>query len=529
MSRIWLGLVLTTFGVGLSLSVNAPIATGQEAEEIERVVEEAAESLEKAGDEVAEKLERIAEKFAERIEEWAGENEEEWEELGEKLGSKFESFAKDQEKRWGKWESEFSQNMEKWTRQMDSEDFDADKLKRMINQGLDLIGEMPVDETFQGLVDQAKNLDDIDIKQFEELGEIISEAVEEAQSEIENLELDNATESDLKELIEGALSQFQEQGKTIKAEQWQSQKVEAKSDFQSPSDARRNTSPAEQLQQNLKELDVDDATRRQIEALIQKSMQKKEDRKARREKQNRSSAKESTSKKTNLSDKQIMDSIAGKIRAMAKQKKLPKGSLSLQLTVENGVVTLEGSAASARVRQIVIDAAKRADGVSQVISRIKMKEKSDKSDEPKSTEADHTHGDEEAEARGKRTAKTKKAARAKRVKAAASAATPARSAKAAPAKPAKPATPAAPAALATPAAPAAPAAKRADSAKPKLTGDEAAKAIEAAIAKAKSDAKSKSDEIKKRIAEQRIKSIQQTIDQLKKEVEMLKKSKGKKK
>ncbi len=145
-----------TLGISLAacflLGGSGAIIAQDESQDSVEQIEKMAEELESSAAQMEAQVEAWAEEHSAEIEKWADQYSGQWEEWAERFEEKMERWAESQEQVWEKWAEDYSSKWEELGSQLESGDFDSEEMGQLIERNLAMLGEMPLEEMVEGIV-----------------------------------------------------------------------------------------------------------------------------------------------------------------------------------------------------------------------------------------------------------------------------------------------------------------------------------------------------------------------------------------
>ena len=165
-----------------------------------------------------EEIEGFLEEHGEQLEKWAERHAGEWEQWAEKFESKMENWAESHEAEWEQWAEKYSGRWETWGSKLESGDFDAEEMGKLLERNLEMLEDMPLGSLIDGALKEGLGeLRNAPLGSLGELNELVGGALEHSLEAMEK-EIAGIAESEIQEHLKGlktgklngALSKLQE-------------------------------------------------------------------------------------------------------------------------------------------------------------------------------------------------------------------------------------------------------------------------------------------------------------------------------
>ncbi|MEM9409936.1 MAG: hypothetical protein AAGA30_02415 [Planctomycetota bacterium] len=192
---------LLVFALITSFSFASPLSSQESdldemAEQMEAMARHLGEQMEGVGEDV----EELSAQFEGELEQWSEKYSRQWEEWAEKFESKFERWAQDQERVWARWAEEYGEKWDRWSEEFDFDEgeFDPEKLGRLIERNMEMLGDMPVGDLIEGMVSEGKDVfDTAPWESLEDLQLMLKDSIKNSVEETER-RLSEAQEKNLR-------------------------------------------------------------------------------------------------------------------------------------------------------------------------------------------------------------------------------------------------------------------------------------------------------------------------------------------
>jgi hypothetical protein len=228
-----------------------------EAEEAERAAEERAEMAEAMSREWAAKSEEWAAEHEQRFQEWADRQSERWEEWAERYEAQWEEWAHEQEQVWEDWSEQYSRRWEEWAESLETGNLAPEDLKNLWKENMQLLGEMPLPQLYEGILQHTAELKDAPWKELADLEPLIRDSLEDAMNEISELQSGDAKTEDLRDR-EANLKQARQSLEKMRASLDQARKQLDKSAREQIDRLRKELKLAEKVGQGDPPTELDD-------------------------------------------------------------------------------------------------------------------------------------------------------------------------------------------------------------------------------------------------------------------------------